>query len=428
MKKLLMIATALLCLSSMAAAQGFGSVSGTVRDSLNNPVSGAMVSLMTGGGGGGMHHHHMGNNYQTLSATDGSFAIQNVAVGNYEAMAMKMMVGHDADSITVTAGQNTIVNFILTTMGGYNGGGMHGDSLQIVNITGWAIVIADSLHNEYFLDNNGDNQADFRLLFGPDWYNPGNGAHRPANGDSIWVTGGLMGYSQPQPVVVYEINGLFWRQPGMGHGGYGGGGGCPNPDSLTLIEAAGGVITRDVMGMTMYYLDTNYDQTPEYMLNFGAPSYDPGNGAHRPNAGDTVDIVGGLMQCGMMGEVIIVYEINGQFWRDPGDTISLWLNPTSVDQPGTQQIPETYIIANSYPNPFNASTVISFELRQPGNVKVTVYDLLGRQIATLADGIYPAGNNDVVFDANKWGNGSSAYFYKIDAGSHSAVGKMILLK
>lgn len=426
MKKLLLIAMMVMSLASLTYAQMDGSVSGTVRDSLGNPVEDAMVRLSTGGGG---HHRHgdMGDNYSAQTGPDGGYSITNVAAGTYIGVASKMMGGHDADTVIVVAGENTVADFVLTMGGRHDGGGMHGDSLEIVEITGWAIVVVDSMHTQYFLDNNGDDAADYRLLFGPEWYDPGNGAQRPGNGDSIWVTGGIMGYSEPQSVVVYEINGLFWREPGMSHGGHGGhGGGCPDPDSLVLIETGGLTITREMMGMTMYFLDENFDQTAEYHLNFGAPDYDPGNGAQRPAAGDTITIVGGLMEGCMMGDVIIVYEINGQFWREPGDTTGLWLEPTSVyDEQGS--LPVNYVMASSYPNPFNPTATISFTLANAGQVKVSVYDILGQEAAVLANGFYPAGESKVEFNSANYSS-SSIYFYKVAAGPNSVTGKMTLLK
>jgi hypothetical protein len=198
--------------------------------------------------------------------------------------------------------------------------------MVVVELTGWAIVIADSERTHYYLDIDGNDTADFRLSFGPPDYNPNSGAQRPADGDSIWITGGLIGYGTPQTVIVYTINGLFWRQPGRGHGGHGGhGGGCPHPDSVTAIEAAGLAIVTETNNRTHYYLDTDYDAVADYILNFGPPDYDPGNGATRPANGDSISIVGGLLDGPNTLDVIIVYEINGlQWWRDPGDTINLW--------------------------------------------------------------------------------------------------------
>lgn len=411
--------------------EGTGSVSGTVRDTLDNFVAGAMVELMAPGRG----RHHPdgpGHHYQAMTDSLGAFSIANVAVGEYMASASKRMVGHDHDSITVVTDQNTVVDFILNGDDGHRGGGEHrGDSLQVVQLSGWAIVVHDSLRTHYFLDANGDDTADFRLVFGPPWYEPNSGAHRPVDGDSIWVTGGLMGYGQPQAVVVYEINGLFWRQPGHGHGGHGGhGGGYPHPDSLVAIEAAGLAIVDTTHMRNQYFLDTNADDTADYILNFGPPEYDPGNGATRPNDGDSISIVGGLLT-GRENclDMIIVYEINGQdWWRTPGDTIALWYDVTSITNPETSQLPEQYVTAHSYPNPFNAQALISFDLKEASSVKITVYDILGQQVAILANQDYPAGQNEVLFDMNKVSGSSAVYFYRVEAGRHSTTGKMTLLK
>jgi len=407
-----------------------GSVSGTVRDTLNNPVAGAMINLMAPPD---RHRPHgPRHNYHAESAADGTFEILNVVVGHYMAMAAKMGVGHDADSVTVVADQNSVVDFVLSACGRRDDGGGHrGDSLRIVTVSGWAVVVMDSLRAHYFLDANGDDTVDFRLAFGPPWYEPDNGAHRPNDGDSIWVTGGLMGYGNPQALVVYEINGLFWRQPGRGHGGHGGhGGGYPHPDSLELIETSGLVIIHESHLMDRYLLDVNYDDTADYVLNFGPPDYNPDNGATRPEEGDTVTIVGGLMDGHRSDlDMIIVYEIDGQeWWRDPGDTTLLWLSVLSVDDSDATQLPESYVTASSYPNPFNAQAFISFELKQTEHVKITVYDILGQQVAVLADQVYPAGKSEVLFDMNKVGSGSAVYFYRVDAGRNAATGKMVLLK
>ena len=295
MNKWPLILIAVLAITAAAFGQMEGSVSGTVFDADNNPVDQAMVRITEAGWHGGGGHgggHNCGGNYSTFTADDGTFLIEDVPAGEYTAFASKMGFGHDSEEIEVTADENTIVDFILDMDG--HGGGHHGDSLQIVELSGWAIVEADSFYTHYFLDTDNDGTADYRLGFGPAWYDPGNGAQRPEDGDSIWVVGGLMGYSEPQMVVVYEINGLFWREPGMGHGGYGGHGGDCDPDSLELIETSGFAILEEMQGHEdwfMYYLDEDNDGEADYHLNFGAPWYDPGNGATRPDEGDSVDIV-----------------------------------------------------------------------------------------------------------------------------------------
>jgi len=435
MKKWPLILLAAVLLTATAFGQMTGSVSGTVFDADNNPVDQAMVRLTEAGWHGGGGHgggHHGGDNYSTLTEADGTFLIEDVAVGDYAAFAAKMGLGHDAEEIEVAAGENTVVDFVLNMDG--HGGGHHGDSLQIVELSGWAIVEVDSFYTHYFLDTDNNGEADYRLGFGPTWYDPGNGAARPENGDSIWVVGGLMGYSSPQMVVVYEINGLFWREPGFGHGGHGGhggGGGC-DPDSLELIEVDGFALLEAMHGHQdwfMYYLDEDNDGEADYHLNFGAPWYDPGNGATRPDQGDSIAIVGGLMEGCDNLPTIIVYEINGMFWRDPGDTTSLWLiEPTSVED-NDRLLPSMYLTATSYPNPFNPATTISFSIAETQHVRVVVYDILGREIAVLANGTFPAGTNQVRFDATGASNASSSvYLYRIETATGSVTGKMILLK
>jgi hypothetical protein len=430
LRKALFVLTAFIIVTTSAFAQGFGTVSGVVYDSGGTPLEGAFIHLTEDGwhGGGGHGHHHHGENYFGETGVDGTFFIDDVASGDYYAVASKMGYGHDSEDLEVTAGQNTYVEFHLE-MGGH-GGGMHGDSLEIVELSGWAILEIDSFATHYYLDTENDGIPDYRLLFGPPWYDPGSGAQRPADGDSIWVVAGVMGYSQPQPVVVYEINGLFWREPGSGHGGHGGyGGNCPHPDSLDLVEVSGLAMIVNMPHMDMYFLDEDYDQVEDYHINFGAPWYDPGNGATRPEDGDTIVIVGGLMEDCMNWPMIIVYEINGQFWRQPGDTTWLWANPTSIGNEGFSQIPEDHIVARSYPNPFNPSATISFELPVTQHVKITVYDILGREIAILMNGVAPAGTNEVQFELRQYNTpGSSVYFYKIEGSKGSISGKMILLK
>lgn len=414
----------------------YGTVSGVVEDSLGVVVDSAKVHLVTRGGD---RHHggpgHRGHNYLTYTGADGTFAFDSVEVGTYTAIASKVLIGHAAETLTVVVGQNTEVELTLGPRnnghhhgGGHHGGGHQGDTMVVVDLTGWAIVLTDSLRTHYYLDIDGNDTADFRLSFGPADYDPGNGATRPADGDSIWINGGLMGYGTPPTVIVYTINGLFWRTPGRGHGGHGGhGGGCPHPDSVTAIEAVGLAIVTETNNRVHYYLDTDYDAVADYILNFGPPDYNPGSGAVRPENGDSLSIVGGLLDGPNALDVIIVYEINGlEWWRDPGDTTNLWPRiVTSVDD--DDALPSTYLMANSYPNPFNPSAIIAFNLANAANVRVVVYDILGKQVANLADNYFSAGHHELQFTpAQKIS--SAIYFYRVVAGEEATVGKMIFLK
>ena len=90
------------------------------------------------------------------------------------------------------------------------------------------------------------------------------------------------------------------------------------------------------------------------------------------------------------------------------------------------QIPNSYNLLQNYPNPFNPTTKISFALPKAGNVELKVYDLLGREVATLINETRTAGNYTVDFNASSIASG--VYFYTIKSGDFTATKKMVLIK
>jgi hypothetical protein len=89
-------------------------------------------------------------------------------------------------------------------------------------------------------------------------------------------------------------------------------------------------------------------------------------------------------------------------------------------------IPDVYSLSQNYPNPFNPNTVISFGVPEAGHVTLKIYDLLGKEIATLVNTNVSAGVHNVTFDASDIPSG--VYLYKLQAGSFSETKKMILMK
>ena len=70
-----------------------------------------------------------------------------------------------------------------------------------------------------------------------------------------------------------------------------------------------------------------------------------------------------------------------------------------------KEAPETFALKNNYPNPFNPATTISVELPEAAVVSLRVYNVMGQQVAQLANGNYPAGYHQVTFDASKLSSG-----------------------
>jgi len=93
---------------------------------------------------------------------------------------------------------------------------------------------------------------------------------------------------------------------------------------------------------------------------------------------------------------------------------------------GSPSIANQYRLNQNYPNPFNPSTEISFSLAKSEKVKLTVYNLLGKEVAVLVNGMRNAGPQSVTFNAPNFASG--VYFYKLEAGSTVLSKKMMLLK
>ncbi|MCH8011596.1 MAG: T9SS type A sorting domain-containing protein [Candidatus Marinimicrobia bacterium] len=92
----------------------------------------------------------------------------------------------------------------------------------------------------------------------------------------------------------------------------------------------------------------------------------------------------------------------------------------------TEVIPDKFTLYPAYPNPFNSETTISFDLPEAQQVTVTVYDLTGREVATLTNREYSAGSHSVIWDAGDFGSG--VYVYRLNAGSFVSTGKLVLVK
>ena len=93
--------------------------------------------------------------------------------------------------------------------------------------------------------------------------------------------------------------------------------------------------------------------------------------------------------------------------------------------------PDTFILKQNYPNPFNPSTTIEFELGAGDNVDLSIYDINGRKISTLAQGYYNSGTYSYVWDG-KDSNGSlvssGIYLYTLINSNQIITNRMLLLK
>jgi hypothetical protein len=92
----------------------------------------------------------------------------------------------------------------------------------------------------------------------------------------------------------------------------------------------------------------------------------------------------------------------------------------------TGNVSAQYSLTQNYPNPFNPSTVISYQLPAGSFVTLKVYDILGREVATLVNEVKPPGTYTVRFDAS--GLASGVYVYRLTAGDFVQTCKMLVIK
>ena len=88
--------------------------------------------------------------------------------------------------------------------------------------------------------------------------------------------------------------------------------------------------------------------------------------------------------------------------------------------------PGQFSLRQNYPNPFNPSTTIKYELPKASMVRLSVYDILGREVAVLVDEMKNAGTYEVKFERS--GLSSGVYFYRIEAGPFVQTRKLLLIR
>jgi len=123
-----------------------------------------------------------------------------------------------------------------------------------------------------------------------------------------------------------------------------------------------------------------------------------------------------------VGQTIIgkTNQLDSGFWYQNIDLI------TSVEQVTSDLLPDEFQLEQNYPNPFNPSTTIQFALPVETEVSLKLYDILGREVASLIDKELPAGVHKLIFEAS--GFPSGIYFYRIQTEGFVKTKKLTLLK
>jgi sugar lactone lactonase YvrE len=162
------------------------------------------------------------------------------------------------------------------------------------------------------------------------------------------------------------------------------------------------------------------------------------NAASKPNEANADGVLGqadftsnasATTQSGMHGPNRLGVDVSGNLYvSDGGNNRVLRFNATSVGVPvqGVKSAVREFKLLQNYPNPFNPATVISYQLAVSSQITLRVYDVLGREVATLVNERQAAGSYTASFDASRFSSG--VYFYRLEAGSFVQTKKMLLVK
>jgi hypothetical protein len=124
------------------------------------------------------------------------------------------------------------------------------------------------------------------------------------------------------------------------------------------------------------------------------------------------------------GGVDIVCTVTDGDGLFDSDTIKVDV-PTSLKEL-PQGVPTVYALHQNYPNPFNPSTTIVYSLPKAGDVKITLYNIMGQRVGVILNGYKAAGHHEVKFDASHLASGN--YFYLLESKDFRKIRKMLLLK
>ncbi len=253
------------------------------------------------------------------------------------------------------------------------------------------------------------------------------------------------GVYPPARVVMTSDGGATWNQRNIS-GGYNTTGLAFNTDKLTGVGVSGGFlpsISRTSDGgvnwtplntglpLTGYFngrVKWVYGTNTCYLTSEEGPNGSVGRSTDGGLNWSLMNTVGvqGIMNIDLVftnGEVF-AYAIS-----DDGRVIKL-SEPIGVN-PISSTIPSDYKLKQNYPNPFNPTTNIRFDIpayakSQTSNVRLIVYDILGKEITILVNEQMKAGTYEV--DWNASANPSGVYYYKLTAGNYTESKKMILIK
>ncbi len=183
------------------------------------------------------------------------------------------------------------------------------------------------------------------------------------------------------------------------------------------------MVRNDGTGEDFYHIATNHSDTSFHSIALDSFVYAaPGDSVavdfdvRTPfftSSGDTVDVITFTVNSGV--DTTVTYSSG----------VNLYLSITDVPD-GGGRLPNGFTLNQNYPNPFNPTTTISFALPRSSDVRLEIFDLLGRTVDSRDLGIQSAGDHAIEYDASSLASG--VYFYRLVTDYAQQTKKMLLLK
>jgi hypothetical protein len=132
-----------------------------------------------------------------------------------------------------------------------------------------------------------------------------------------------------------------------------------------------------------------------------------------------------IVKC-LVGQAFVGMMQGANSVIEAGFLVDTLFRTTVTSVTGPPEVPKEYALSQNYPNPFNPTTTIQFTIANPQLTIVRVFDLLGREVATLVNEIREPGVYAVGFDGSYLPSG--VYFYRLQAGVFTQTKRLLLLK
>ena len=240
----------------------------------------------------------------------------------------------------------------------------------------------------------------------------------PINSSEGWVCGGS--------IIRHFIAGAWTGDQDYPSGGY---------NAIYMVDALygwavgdNGIIIHTTDGQN-WFAQTNPDNNSLFDVFFLNENEGWAVGAqgiviHTTNGGTTWAVVGAGLTSNFLTGVHFTSSTNGYVSGNNKTLLKYTQSIGITPIPGT--LPEDYALMQNYPNPFNPTTNIRLEVKKSERIVLKVYDLLGKEIATLVNQKLNPGSYELTFDAGNIPSG--VYFYRLEAGDYMETRKMLLIK